>query len=384
MTEAGTIPKPSQDDVEEALRDVVDYLWSIALQIEDGNASKAERELKAAQERLREALERGASPEEIARLTQELRQAMNNFLKEYQEAQRKNGKPVDPTKKGDQRVVTPEELQAMLDRMEELNKNGDRQAAQQLLSELNDILENLQPAEQGQTAENQEAQEMEKQLGELGKMIQRQQKLRDKTFRGYRQQDDQQQGKGGKNESENQQPGGEEGEPQDDAGNGNGDMDGLREDQQALREQLQELRKRLEELGGDPGQNMEGAERSMRDAEGRMGEGDRDGAVGSQGKALEALRKGAQELARQLAEAQKGQPSGPRSREGRGPPGSDTDPLGRPTRSRSYSDGNTKVPGRNESALERAARVMEELRRRFADPTRPQPELDYIERLLRP
>ena len=154
---------------DKALRDVVDYLWSIAVHIEDGNASKAAQELKAAQERLREALERGASPEEIARLTKELRQALTEFLKEYQEAQRKNGKPVDPTKKGDQQVVTSEELQAMIDRMEESNKNGDRQAAEQLLSELGDILENLQPAEQGQTAENPETQEMEKRLGELAR-----------------------------------------------------------------------------------------------------------------------------------------------------------------------------------------------------------------------
>jgi hypothetical protein len=41
------------------------------------------------------------------------------------------------------------------------------------------------------------------------------------------------------------------------------------------------------------------------------------------------------------------------------------------------------VPGRGESDIERAARVLEELRRRFADPSRPQMELDYIDRLLR-
>src|SRR5207253_1622596 len=77
---------------DKALRHVVDYLWAMALHIEDGNTTQAERELKAAQERLREALERGASPEEIARLTKELRQAMTNFLKSYQDAMGRNGK----------------------------------------------------------------------------------------------------------------------------------------------------------------------------------------------------------------------------------------------------------------------------------------------------
>src|SRR5690606_1101880 len=38
---------------DEALRGVVDYLWEIALAIEDGNLSAAERRLRAAQEALR-------------------------------------------------------------------------------------------------------------------------------------------------------------------------------------------------------------------------------------------------------------------------------------------------------------------------------------------
>ena len=51
------------------LLEVAEWLWAMALQIEDGDLSDAERELRAAQERLREALERGATDEEIKRLT---------------------------------------------------------------------------------------------------------------------------------------------------------------------------------------------------------------------------------------------------------------------------------------------------------------------------
>jgi hypothetical protein len=61
----------------------------------------------------------------------------------------------------------------------------------------------------------------------------------------------------------------------------------------------------------------------------------------------------------------------------------DNDPLGRPTRSRDWSDGRVKVPGANESATERARRILEELRRKLGDPTRPREELDYFDRLLR-
>jgi hypothetical protein len=59
-----------------------------------------------------------------------------------------------------------------------------------------------------------------------------------------------------------------------------------------------------------------------------------------------------------------------------------TDPLGRPVRSREYGDDFTvKVP--DEIDVQRARRVLEELRRRFGESERPQLELDYIERLLR-
>ena len=59
-----------------------------------------------------------------------------------------------------------------------------------------------------------------------------------------------------------------------------------------------------------------------------------------------------------------------------------TDPLGRPLRGRDYGDDTTvKVPG--EIDVQRARRILEELRRRFGENFRPQLELEYIERLLR-
>ena len=59
------------------------------------------------------------------------------------------------------------------------------------------------------------------------------------------------------------------------------------------------------------------------------------------------------------------------------------DPLGRPTRGRDYSDGDVRVPEVGESAAQRARRIMEELRDKLGDPSRPREELDYFERLLR-
>jgi hypothetical protein len=58
-----------------------------------------------------------------------------------------------------------------------------------------------------------------------------------------------------------------------------------------------------------------------------------------------------------------------------------TDPLGRPLKGRDYGDDVTvKVPG--EIDVQRARRILEELRKRFGENFRPQLELDYIERLL--
>ena len=55
-----------------ARNSVTAQLWNIALRIEDGNLTDAERALRAAQERLSKALEEGASDEEIQKLMQEL------------------------------------------------------------------------------------------------------------------------------------------------------------------------------------------------------------------------------------------------------------------------------------------------------------------------
>ena len=121
----------------------------------------------------------------------------------------------------------------------------------------------------------------------------------------------------------------------------------------------------------------------MGDAGGRLGEGNADGAVDSQGKAIEALRKGAQNLAQQMQPGDgDGQNDGPGNRAGRQQSsGRDSDPLGRPLRGHELDDLSVKIPG--EMDVQRVRRILEELRRRLSDPSRPQIELDYIERLLK-
>src|SRR5262245_63300048 len=83
----------------------------------------------------------------------------------------------------------------------------------------------------------------------------------------------------------------------------------------------------------------------MGEAEGALGEGNADGAVDAQGRAHEAMRKGAQGLAQMMQQQQGPGPGQPR-RTGQARASQDTDPLGRPLRGRDYGDDTTvKVPG---------------------------------------
>ena len=359
---------------DDQLREVVGRMWDMAVHLEDGSVSDAEQALRAAEEALRQALERGASDEEIKRLTDQLRAALDKFLQALAEQLRKNpqhlARPLDPNA----RQLRPQDLRNMIDRLEQMARSGARDAARRMLQDLQEMLENLQMARPGQQMDADGDDDMMSALDELGDVIRKQQQLRDRTFQqGQDQRRDRQRGQQG----QQGQPGEQMGE--------------LRENQQALRDQLKRLMEELRKKGFGEGQQGQGkmdqlgrAGEAMGDAEGQLGEGNADGAVDSQGRALEALRRGAQNLAQSMQQQGMFGP-GPNGQPGRlGLPRAqqDTDPLGRPLRGRDYGDDTTvKVPG--EIDVQRARRILEELRRRFGENFRPQLELEYIERLLR-
>jgi hypothetical protein len=114
----------------------------------------------------------------------------------------------------------------------------------------------------------------------------------------------------------------------------------------------------------------------MRDAKEAIGEGNLDSATQAQSLALDRLRKGAQSMAEQMMENGEAQA-------GQGPGNNGRDPLGRPDRSNRPDLGlSVKVP--DEIDIQRAREVLDELRRRLGDPSRPGIELDYLERLIKP
>jgi uncharacterized protein (TIGR02302 family) len=368
-------------NTDDALREVVARLWDMAVQIEDGNVSQTEQALRQAQEALRQALERGATDEELKKLMEQLRAAMDKFLQAMMEEMRKNPQALSRPLDRNTRMLTQQDLKSMLDRLEQMARSGNKEAAQRLLDELQSMLENLQTAQQGANGDDQDD-DMMSALDELGDMIRKQQQLRDKTFKEgqdmrrdrQRQQQQQQHGQQGKNQ-----------------------LGDLRQDQQGLKDRLQKLLEQLRQRGlGDNGEDQDGqgqkgkgqseqlgdAGEAMGEAEGELGQGDADSAVDSQGRALDAMRKGAQGLAQQMQQNGMGMGPGQPGRNQRQRAQQNTDPLGRPLRGRDYGDDVTvKVPG--EIDAQRARRILEELRKRFGESARPQLELDYIERLLK-
>lgn len=373
---------------DDELRAMLPVLWDLANLLESGGMSDAERALQAAQERLREALERGASDEEIARLMDELREAMQQYMQALaNEMRNQPQQQMDPNA----REMTSRDLDDMLRRMEELAQQGRHEEAAELLAELQQMMQNLQMAQPGQQGDpmGQEG----RTLDELGQMIQRQQELMDETYGMERegQQGEGQQGEQGRF-GRQPRPGqqGQQGQGQQGQQGEGGDgmtpseraeaLQQLREQQQALREELAELMRRLEEQGFDPGQRLGDAEGSMGDAGEALGESRPGDAVGEQGEALQALREGAQSMAQQFAESQ--QPGGqPGEDQGAPMPGPPQDPLGRARREGSVAD-TSRVEIPDEVDIQRARRILQELRDRLGDRALPRIERDYLESLL--
>ncbi len=414
----GTLDAARRDEVARAL-------WDIALDIEEGDLADARARLREAQERLRQAMRDGANDEEIARLMDELREAMREYMEQL--AQEQRGRQDELADGGDgMQIITDEQLRQLMDRLQELMEQGRMREAQDLLEQLNEMMENMRVTEgSGGRESGQQA------LEGFAETLREQQGLSDETFYDLQRRfgDDGARSDGGQGEDgqgedgrrgvrgpgdAGRSPGPGEGEgvpPAEREGDmgaptgpgapeGGGAAPGLRDDGGApggeaargLAERQRELRRRLEEQarelpgGGAAGQNRAGeafgrAEEAMEGAEQALREGDLPGALDRQAEALEALREGIRSLADQLA----GQPPGQAGRQGqaagRATGNALRDPLGR-NAGAAGRIGTDEQLLRGEEIRRRARELLEEIRRRSADPSRPKIELDYLRRLL--
>ncbi|HHZ09722.1 MAG TPA: TIGR02302 family protein [Rhizobiales bacterium] len=371
---------------DDQLREVADYLWEIALGIEDGDLSVAEKRLRQAQEALKQALENGSSDEEIDKLMRELREAMNEFLREFAERAQQNPNLAEPMPQPGQEM-RQSDLERMLDQIENLAKSGNRDKAQELLSQLQQMMNNLQAGRRQQGQQGRQNSEMRQQMDRLGEIMRRQQEMMNDTFRLDQMQRGQRQR--GQDRSEQRgdqsQPGeGEQGRQQGRGGQMTPEefAEALRQLQQGqgqLRQDLEALMKGLEGMGIQPGEGFGEAGEAMGQAEGALGEGNGDRAAGEQGRALEALRRGAQDMMQQMQQAMEGDQGG--GQEGGRQQNADRDPLGRPRATNGPDFGNSvKVP--DEIDVQRARQILEAIRKRLGNALSPELERSYLERLL--
>lgn len=354
----------SQDDVDEAVK----MLWQIATAIEDGSLANAKAELEALRKELERALSEGAPPERIAQLMEKLRGAMDRYVQSLMEETQKRlqqggNNPNQQMQPG--RMVSPEDLKKMLEMIEKLAESGANDAARQLLSQLDEILRNLQPGMNAQQMTQPGDSALGRMLDQLSDLMRKQQGLMDETQRMP------QPGDGELSERDGREPGNRgPGMPQ---GGLAGRQDGLAE---MLEQMLGELGKNG--VGGPP--SLGEAQKNMRGAGESLRQQDRGSALQQQGDAMDMLRDGAKELAQRMMQLGTGQQGAQgQNGEARG----ETDPLGRPraTRGQDYGPDKNILP--SESAIRRAREILEMLRSRAGETGLPRIERDYIERLLR-
>ena len=314
-------------------------LWQIAVGLERGGLLSAAEELRRLQQLLSQALAQDAPQEVIDSLLQRYQEALQRYLRALAENPPDDSQPPAP----DAKVMSQSDLDALLKAIQQLAQSGDRAQAQQMLALLQSLLENLHMTTGSGSGSGGGTSPEDKALGDaiqgLGDLMGKQRQLLDKTFR-------ESQGKG---------------DPKD------GGPKGLADSQKALHDQLDAILKGLAGKKLDAPKTLGEAGKSMGEAQSDLGNKDMPDAGIDEKNALEAMRKGASDLAKQMM-GKEGQNGG-------------TDPLGRAQGGRGALGGGVKVP--DASDLQRAREILKELRRRAAERGRPQQELDYIDRLLK-
>ncbi len=389
--------------------EIATAMWDLAIQLEEGSLADARARLERAQERLAEAMRNGASPEEIAELMQELREAVDDYTRMLaQNAQPPEDQTDQPNSaQNDSMEITRDQIQAMMDRIQELMEEGKMAEAAELMQQLNDLMENLQVTQSQQGPGQQSMQD-------LADTLQNQEGLSDEAFRDLQeqfnpgqpgqqpqgQQPGQQQGQQGQQgqqpqdgqQGQGQSPGSDsqQGQQNDQGQGGEGNQSSeqsLADRQQALRNELERQRQGLPALGGEAGdaarQALERAEGAMDGAEQALRDGDLAEAIDRQAEAMNALREGLRNLGEALAQNRTDEP-GQGTEQGSASSQvqpAQRDPLGRQM-------GNTGQFGSDESMLQgqdvyrRAQELLGELRRRSAEQNRPEVERNYLKRLL--
>ncbi len=347
-------PGPTPGLSDSVRSDVANLLWRTALLIEDGNLSNAAARLRRAQDRLSEALKNGATNEEIAKLSEDLRQAIQDYMNQLAQNAEKNPNQ-NQAQNGQTREITSDQIQQMLDRIRELSRQGRNDEAQKLLAQLNRLMANMRTARR-QPGQGKGQQSMRN----LQDTLRQQQDLSDEAFRKMQEQ------------FNAQRP------AQPDAGD-------LARRQKALGELLDSQRRALPDSASKEGraarQALRRAEKQMDRARKSLEQGDLPKALDDQADALKSLRQGLNNLGRDLARKQTRSNGQRGDQAGSNDPNANRDPLGRQTGAAGRI-GSNRTLLQEDKRLRRSRELLNEIRRRSGEKSRPGYELEYLNRLL--
>jgi uncharacterized protein (TIGR02302 family) len=382
-------------EAEETAARVVELLWDVALRIEDGNLSLAHRDFMQAQKALQDALrDPNATPEMIAQRMEEMRQAMAGYLREmFREMQKRMAE-----RGGEQPMMTPEmvmnqinpdDLAAFLDRMMAEAMTGNRDTAREMLAEMERFMNMLDPS--NMTSEMPEdMQAMMESMELVEEIIRAQQALLEQTQRmAGAEKTPQSYAEPLKPNTELMREWGIEDslppQPQETLSpesHPRRDVDSSTEskEQDDIRAKLAEAVHVLGEKNVQIPESFGRADQAMKESSMRLGDNKPGESIPHQEAAIEALTEGQQQTGGQLAKRMQ-QMMMFSFGAGRGR----LDPLGRPMRDGDngapWSRSDVKIP--DEAERRKVQEILDDLRKKSGELTRPEYELDYFRRLMR-
>lgn len=374
----------------DAAHTVPDLLWHAAVRIEDGNLVSAEQRLVEAEKALREAIERGASPEEINRLLDELKQAAADYAKALAEKNpdQNKGFTKNDMQKADDVAAKAEELRQM-------SEMGATDAAKKALQELQEQLQSLRDGQQGGNENNPDVKKSQEMMKDLRDLTKQQSDMLNESFEQAKKQaqrDKEQQERlaaehakgmqmpqrGGKNGGQSQQEKDEEA-----AAKANTQAARAAADrQEELRKKLNDLMQKMEKMTGQKTEGMSDADEAMSDARDNLNAGAwKEGADG-QSKALSKMQQSMAQAQEQLMQSlfDKGL-GGAIELPGAGQ--MTFSPLGARDGRRNGEHVDVPTGPDTEGMAQRVRAILEEIRARASDRTRPEAEQDYLRRLMK-
>jgi uncharacterized protein (TIGR02302 family) len=342
---------------DEAMNGVPELLWQTAVRIEDGTMGEVEQHLDAAERALQDAMERNAPPEEVSKLIDELQRSFAEYMRSMLD--RAPDQTLDMSGIDAQgNLVAPEDVAAMMEQLRQLSRMGAQDAARQMLANLQNMLQSMRDVGNG-NADNADMKAAQQMMQDMHGLTERQSQLLNESFDHLRQEALQ-----GKQEGGNQKAGGT-----------------AAQKQQKLRQDLDTLMGQMSKMTGDKPGSVNDATGAMQQAEDALQAGSWRQGAEHQGDALSKMQSAMQEASQQMMQslAKKGMsgfvrmPGMPHRLDALGP--------------RNGLDDGSEVRVPNgpdaEGMAQRVRTILDEIRRRASDRTRPAEEQQYLRRLMK-